>query len=196
MDSMMMNKTEAIAAVIDATDHEPVIWTTGYASRIARGLRDRDSHFYMTGSMGLAASIGTGLAMELERPVVVVEGDGSLLMNPASLIAAGTIDDLPLVHVVLDDGLYASTGGQAVPSRRVDLAGWARHAGYAAVAVCDDVAGLRRALEAALDGGALPAFVLCALVPDPTQVPPRIAEPCAELTGRMRRHLAGAGEPA
>src|SRR5260363_186197 len=99
-----MNKTVAIQQIILATTNQPIIFTTGYSCRIAAHLRHRPNHFYMTGSMGLAVALATGL------PTVVVDGDGSLLMNPASLIVAGAIPDLSLLHVVLDDGVYASTG--------------------------------------------------------------------------------------
>jgi sulfopyruvate decarboxylase subunit beta len=57
-----MDKADAISAVIDATPDTPVIFSTGYACRIANSIADRPNYFYMTGSMGLAANIGTGIA--------------------------------------------------------------------------------------------------------------------------------------
>src|SRR5260363_465781 len=84
-----MSKSAALQQIILATTNQPIIFTTGYSCRIAAHLRHRPNHFYRTGSMGLAVSIGTGVALATGLPTVVVDGDGSLLMNPASLIVAG-----------------------------------------------------------------------------------------------------------
>jgi thiamine pyrophosphate-dependent acetolactate synthase large subunit-like protein len=79
----------------------------------------------MTGSMGLVASVGTGLALATGLVTVVVDGDGSLLMNPVGLIIAGAAQ-VPLLHLVLDDGQYAWTGGQPVPAGHTDSMRWRR----------------------------------------------------------------------
>lgn len=107
-----MNKVQAVGTVIERTPSRPVLFTTGYTCRIAKHIADRDNHFYMTGSMGLVSSIGVGIALSSGRSTVVVDGDGSLLMNPAGLITAGSMPHLPLLHVVMDDARYASTGGR------------------------------------------------------------------------------------
>jgi sulfopyruvate decarboxylase subunit beta len=186
-----VNKTAAIRAVLAATTDDPVVFTTGYACRIARDIADRPGHFYMTGSMGLASSIGVGVALATGRRTVVVDGDGSLLMNPVGPVTAGALPGLPLVHVVLDDGRYASTGGQSVPSARTDLAALAGAAGYPRVTTADRLDAFDRDLRAALAAPDTPAFVLAVLTePDPP-VPPRID---ADLAGHARRfaaHLAG-----
>lgn len=90
-----MNKTAVIRALIEATSTDPIIFTTGYSCRIARNVADRPNHFYMTGSMGLAASIGTGIALSTGRLVVVVDGDGALAMNPGCLLTAGALPTFP-----------------------------------------------------------------------------------------------------
>lgn len=180
-----MNKTDAIAAVIAATIREPIVFTTGYACRIARALADRPNHFYMTGSMGLASSIGIGIAMETGGTTVVVDGDGSLLMNPVGLITAGTLGDLPLVHLVLDDGKYASTGGQDVPSAAADLGGLARASGYPTVRVVDEVAGLASILSEAIESCTAPVFVHCVVRDADPPVPPRIDGDLGEHAARF-----------
>jgi sulfopyruvate decarboxylase subunit beta len=61
--TLTMSKTEVIRAVIDVAEAAPIVFTTGYASRIAHAIAPRPSHFYMTGSMGLAAPIAAGVAL-------------------------------------------------------------------------------------------------------------------------------------
>jgi sulfopyruvate decarboxylase subunit beta len=185
-----VNKETAIRAVIDATTDEPVIFTTGYSCRIARHLGDRPSHFYMTGSMGLASSIGVGVALATGHTAVIVDGDGSLLMNPVGLMAVGAHANLRLVHIVLDDGRYASTGGQPVPSQHVDVCALARASGYSRVfelAHADEFEGLVRAEVARCF---TPVFIRCAVSDEATKVPGRIDGDLAEHAGRFGAHLA------
>lgn len=184
-----MNKTEAIQAVIAATADQPLVFTTGYACRIANDLGDRPSHFYMTGSMGLAASIATGIALGTGRATVVVDGDGALMMNPSALITAGASAALPLLHVVLDDGAYASTGGQAAPTGGIDFTALARACGYARtirVAVPDELAG---ALELALRDLRAPTLIHCVLSAADRPVPPRIDGDLKLHRARFSQHL-------
>jgi sulfopyruvate decarboxylase subunit beta len=176
-----MNKTTAIAAVLTVTTGRPVVFTTGYACRVARHLADRPGHFYMTGSMGLASSIGIGLALTTGRPAVVVDGDGAFLMNPAGPLTAGTVPGLPLVHVLLDDGSYASTGGQDTP--RADFGALARACGYRRVTSTADAAELRDAVEAALADAAGPALVHAVLTGPDDPVPARVD---LDLAGHAR----------
>jgi thiamine pyrophosphate-dependent acetolactate synthase large subunit-like protein len=186
-----MNKMQAVEVLVGETDFVPVVWTTGYVSRIARARSARGNDFYMTGSMGIAASIGTGVALATHRTVVVVDGDGSLLMNPASLVVAGAVLGLPLVHVVLDDGIYASTGGQFVPSSTLDIGQWAHHAGYQDVACCVSQPEFQDALRRRLLTDALPTFIHCRLEPDATPIPPRVEEGLADIARRFSGHLSG-----
>ncbi|MEU6219999.1 thiamine pyrophosphate-dependent enzyme [Streptomyces sp. NPDC047022] len=186
-----MNKTTAIRALIEATTDEPIVFTTGYACRIAQGLAERPNHFYMTGSMGLASSVGTGIAQQTGRPSIVVDGDGSLLMNPAGLVCVGALDSLPLVHLLLDDGKYASTGGQYVPSGRTDFAMLARGCGYPRVERIADAAELAAALRAAIGMCSAPTFIHCVLTDEDLPVPPRVepglAEHAARFSAAVRR---------
>lgn len=184
-----MNKTAAIRAIVSATTSQPIVFTTGYSCRIAQHIADRPNHFYMTGSMGLAASIGTGVALATGMPTIVVDGDGSLLMNPAGLITAGAIPDLELLHVVLDDGAYASTGGQVTPSGRADLAAWARASGYERVFRVDDVHAFATTLRTALAHRAASTFIHCGLTADGAEVPPRVSADLGDHQRRFSHHL-------
>lgn len=159
-----MNKTAAVREIIAAASTLPVVFTAGHAAEIARAMADAPNHFHLTGSMGLASSVGIGVALETDRVTVVVDGERSLLMNPVGLIIAGALGDLPLVHIVLDDGLYASTGGEVLPASRSDLCGLATAAGYRHVystAKLHEFSGLVRSQIAQCTG---PVFIRCALV--------------------------------
>jgi sulfopyruvate decarboxylase subunit beta len=169
-----VNKVEAIGAVIELTPGQPVLFTTGYACRIAKHIADRDNHFYMTGSMGLVSSIGVGIALSTGRSTVVVDGDGSLLMNPAGLITAGSMPRLPLLHIVMDDASYASTGGQDTPGAAADFRGLARASGYHFAANAQRPAELSAILARLLSVPTGPALVHCVLSAEDPPVPPRV----------------------
>ncbi|MET9079463.1 thiamine pyrophosphate-dependent enzyme [Streptomyces sp. NPDC004232] len=168
-----MNKTTAIHTIISATADQPVVFTTGYSCRIAKHLADRSNHFYMTGSMGLAAAIATGIARATGLAAVAVDGDGSLLMNPTCLVTAGTMEHLPLIHVVLDDASYASTGGQRTPSAKTDFTDWARACGYPEAFRTSDQEHFSHLLATTLRRPS-PTLIHCALTGVDDGVPPRI----------------------
>lgn len=111
--------------------------------------------------MGGAASIGLGLALaQPTRPVMVFDGDASLLMELGGLVSVGQAGPRNLVHVLLNNGVqFAGLGNLPTPGATgVDFVGMARSAGYASAVRCDDEQGLKDALSAALsDHG--PAFI-------------------------------------
>jgi sulfopyruvate decarboxylase subunit beta len=94
----------------------------------------------MIGSMGLASSIGLGVALARpERRVVVVDGDGNLLMSLGTLAMVGNLRPKKFIHLVLDNEVYASTGGQRSISESIAMPELALAAGYrAALKVCDE----------------------------------------------------------
>jgi thiamine pyrophosphate-dependent acetolactate synthase large subunit-like protein len=180
-----MHKAKAIQIVIDAAGDCPVVFTTGYTCRIARSLADRDRHFYMTGSMGLAANIGIGISLSLNRTTVVVDGDGSLAMNPGCLLVAGAIPNLRLIHIVLDDGAYASTGGQRSPTQRLDFCVLARSAGYPEARQVLDGPALADCLQSRISRCSGPILVHCPVSADIAPAPPRIDLSLAEHARRF-----------
>jgi len=125
-----MTRLEALRALMQQVDDEPVVFTTGFTCRDAHAIRDRRQNFYMTGSMGLAAPIGVGLAHRTSRLVVVVDGDGAVLMNPGALLLVGSSGLRNLLHIVIDNGCYESTGGQRTDFDRFPLHQLAAAAGY------------------------------------------------------------------
>lgn len=92
--------------------NKAVICNMGFPSRELYAYFDQDSNFYMLGSLGLASSIGLGVSLFTDKEVVVLDGDGSLLMNPNALISTGAVQSENLTIICLDNGTYGSTGNQ------------------------------------------------------------------------------------
>ena len=108
-----MNRLDATRQLIAALADEPVVASLGHPAYDLFAAGDRPANFYTWGSMGLASSIGLGLA--LARPdlrVFVLDGDGSLLMNLGSLATIGWTRPENLVLIVWDNEEYGTTGGQ------------------------------------------------------------------------------------
>lgn len=90
-------------------------------------------NFVSVGAMGQASSHGLGLAIGLpDQKIIVLDGDGSLLMNMSALTTIASAAPENLVHFVIQNGTYEANGGHPIPSQgKVDFAGLARAAGYA-----------------------------------------------------------------
>ena len=129
-----MNRLEATQRLVAALDREPVIASLGHPAYDLYAAGDRPEHFYTWGSMGLASSIGLGLAMvQPELRVFVVDGDGSLLMNLGSLATIGWVRPANLVVIVWDNQVYGTTGGQdTATAHGADLEAAARAMGATA----------------------------------------------------------------
>ena len=108
-------------------------------------LSDRPLDYYFFGAMGLASSHALGLALAFpERRVVVLDGDGSLLMNLGTLVTIAAVAPKNLTHFVGHNGSYEANGGLPLPNRAVDLAGIARSAGIADTRDIRDLAEFER----------------------------------------------------
>ncbi|MFD0530438.1 thiamine pyrophosphate-dependent enzyme [Kitasatospora arboriphila] len=148
-------------AIVETTRKFPsslYVSTCGFITRDLYNTADRPENFYLVGSMGMAAPVGLGVA--LARPgkqVVVLDGDGSFAMN-LSVLPMIAEHRPNLVHVVLDNGVHESTGGQR-PVQIGDPASLALAAGYAAAYTVDSAEQLRQAVPA--DGPTL-LHVRCA----------------------------------
>jgi phosphonopyruvate decarboxylase len=106
----------------------------------------------MVGSMGCAAGFGLGVARARpERPVIVLDGDGALLMKLGSLATAGSLAPGNFHHVVFDNGAHDSTGGQPTPSPAVDFALAALACGYRHAQTVSEPAQIAAALERQLE---------------------------------------------
>jgi phosphonopyruvate decarboxylase len=141
------SRRDVLATVVAATGPDDlVIATTGYTGRELYAIDDRTNHLYMVGSMGCASSIGLGLALARpDRRVVVLDGDGAMLMRLGALATIGYERPANLVHLLLDNEMHESTGGQSTVTHSVDAAGVAAACGYPDVRHLhgvDDVAAL------------------------------------------------------
>ncbi len=111
-----MNRLDATRVLVKALADEaqtPIVASLGHPAYDLCAAGDRAANFYTWGSMGLASSIGVGLAMA--RPdlrVFVLDGDGSLLMNLGSLATIGWVRPPNLILIVWDNARYGTTGGQ------------------------------------------------------------------------------------
>ena len=113
MTGVTMTRLEATRRLRALLTTEAVVASLGHPAYDLFESGDRPENFYTWGSMGLASSIGLGIAMaQPARRVVVLDGDGSLLMNLGSLATIATVRPPNLVVIVWDNQLYGTTGGQ------------------------------------------------------------------------------------
>lgn len=130
-----MNRLKTINSVITQLGgNEFVFHANGAMARESCYCKDRKRNFYLVGSMGLASSAGLGFAVRQpgER-VIVIDGDGNLLMGLGNLAIIGAIKPTNFLHIVLDNNLYATTGNQPTISDKIRLEAMATAAGYPTV---------------------------------------------------------------
>ncbi|HTX61027.1 MAG TPA: sulfopyruvate decarboxylase subunit beta [Methanobacterium sp.] len=125
-----MKRIDALKIITSQLKDELVICNIGFPSRELYSVKDSVNHFYMLGSMGMASSIGLGLAMAQKRKVVALDGDGSLLMNLGSLVTIYNQKPENFILVVLDNECYGSTGSQCTYASTVDLSRLAEAVGF------------------------------------------------------------------
>jgi phosphonopyruvate decarboxylase len=167
-----------------------VVASTGKCGRELFTLDDRAQHLYQVGSMGCASGMGLGIALNVRRPVVVLDGDGAALMKMGTLATVGAYAPPNLTHVILDNGVHDSTGGQATVSTNVDFAVAAIACGYRTAAAIDNLAGFEAAFRVAVDSDG-PHLLHVRIAPGsleklgrPTVKPPEVAR-------RFKAFLAG-----
>ncbi len=127
-------------------EHAAVVSTTGKTSRELYTLSDRKQHFYVVGGMGTASAIGLGVAVNINRPVMVIDGDGAALMKLGAMASVGAACPSNLIHLILDNEVHDSTGGQSTSSATVDFASFAAATNYRHVAVANTLSELRESI--------------------------------------------------
>lgn len=148
-----MKRIEAIKIIASELKKELVVCNLGFPSRELYSVKDRSENFYMLGSMGLASSIGLGLSLSTEKRVVVMDGDGSILMNLGSLVTIANQSPKNLTIIIFDNESYGSTGGQPTyTAGKTDLAALATGAGIEIVFVVDSPQSLREAYRKSKEG--------------------------------------------
>jgi phosphonopyruvate decarboxylase len=179
------------AVQASVADTDIVIATTGYTGRELYALDDRPSQLYMVGSMGCAVSLGLGVALACpERRVIVLDGDGALLMRLGALAMLGYERPPNLVHILLDNSIHESTGGQTTLSAAVDFCAVAAACGYPSVVTAAGPDELHAQLAATV--GQL-AFIYAPTLPGVPADLPRPTMAPAEVADRLRAHIAAGG---
>ncbi|RZD48875.1 MAG: sulfopyruvate decarboxylase subunit beta [Thaumarchaeota archaeon] len=126
-----MIRKEAVKIIVNHIGKNPIISANGFMSRDLFEVNDKESNFYMIGSMGLASSIGLGIALKNpKKQVFVFDGDGNILMNLGSLVTIGSLNPKNLIHIVFDNNSHESTGGQPTNSSQINLEKIAKMANY------------------------------------------------------------------
>jgi phosphonopyruvate decarboxylase len=181
---------ERFLTLVDPT--AAVVATTGKCGRELFTIADRKQHIYQVGSMGGASGMALGVALNAPLPVVVLDGDGAALMKLGSFATIGAYAPSNLIHVVLDNGVHDSTGGQPTVSGTVDFAGVALACGYRYAAACSTLEGFTAAYQAAATAPK-PALIHIRIAPGsmgklgrPTVTPDSVAR-------RFKSYLAEAG---
>lgn len=192
----MIPRYKAIEHILNyVTDQDLVLSTTGMISREVFASQDRASNFYMLGSMGLLSSFGLGLALlRPEQRIFVLEGDGSALMSLGTMPLIAVEAPANLVHIVLDNEAYESTGGQPSISSKVSLADIGRSSGYREVLYSEDETSLKSALCAFEDGYG-PVLLVVKVGIERVEGIPRVSHEPTEIRDRFRHNILDCSLP-
>jgi len=131
--SELPGRHDVLLRLVETTNVEEtvLIASTGFSGRELYALDDRPNQFYMVGSMGCAASLGLGLSLvRPDKKVIVIDGDGSTLMRMGNLATVGAYAGENYYHLLLDNNVHESTGGQATVSSVIEFAAVAAACGY------------------------------------------------------------------
>lgn len=185
-----VTRTDALRRVQALTppDRTVVLGTTGFTGRELYALDDRPNQLYMVGSMGCVTALALGLA--LTRPdltVVAVDGDGAALMRMSLFATLGAYGPSNLIHVLLDNAVHDSTGGQATVSAGVSFARIAAACGYPQALESDDPQVLDQAFAASANAG--PRFVRLMTKPGAPKDLPRPTVAPEAVRARLMAHI-------
>jgi len=157
-----VERARCLEMIYPELENKPVVTIMGASAQELYNLGHRENFFYLQHAMGLASSIGLGLAMHLpaER-VIVLDGDGSVLMNLGTFATLARYRPKNLIHIVFDNGSLLSTGGfdSHTTSGITDIAAIARGAGVERVAAVDTAVDFGEAFIAALERDDLSVIV-------------------------------------
>jgi sulfopyruvate decarboxylase subunit beta len=156
-----MTRLDALRAVYDKLVDRVVVTIMGAVAVELQSIGHRPNFFYLQHAMGLASSMGLGIALSRpELSVIVFDGDGSILMNLGGLTTLARYRPKNLVHVVFDNESLLSVGGfPTATSTGSDIAGIARAAGVPRTARIESVDEFARAFDDALAAEELTTIV-------------------------------------
>lgn len=186
----MIDRIAAIQAIVRGVEaSDLMLSTTGMISREVFVTGDRPSNFYMIGSMGLLSSFGLGLALQSpDKRVYVLDGDGSALMNLGAMALIAAERPGNLIHIILDNEAYESTGSQPSISSKVDLAEIGKSCGYPHVVRVEDIERLEGALQ---DNDTTPGphLILVKVGIAPVEGIPRVSHTPTEIRDRFKAQV-------
>lgn len=184
------SRQDALRAVVAQTapDSTVLLASTGYCGRELYAIDDRPNHFYMVGSMGCVLPLALGLA--LTRPdlrVIALDGDGAALMRLSAFATVGAYGPPNLWHLLLDNGVHESTGGQATVSPRVSFAEMAAACGYASALETNNLSQISSWLaERPIDGARFARLFI--RTGTPGDLPRPLVTP-VDVKSRLMRHI-------
>lgn len=165
-----MLREEIIEHIAAVTGEDPIVSTTGKASRELFEIREaRNQHhgcdFLTVGSMGHSSSIALGIALRKpEKKVWIIDGDGAVLMHMGSMAVLGALSPENVVHIVINNGAHETVGGQPTAMKGTDVVMVARGCGYPYAVSVNNFADLDKALQEAKERNALSLIeVKCAI---------------------------------
>ena len=117
-----MIRKDAIRLIAKEIGDDVIVSANGYISRDLFEVNDKPTNFYMIGSMGLASSIGLGLALQNPKKMIYVfDGDGNILMNLGSLTTISKLKPNNFIHIIFDNSSHESTGGQPTSTNKISI---------------------------------------------------------------------------
>ncbi len=126
-----MIRKDAVETVCNYVKDDVIVSANGFISRDVYSILEKNTNFYMIGSMGLASSIGLGIALKKpKKRIFVFDGDGNILMNLGSLVTIGSLQPKNLIHIVFDNKIHESTGGQPTQSNKINISKIAKITNY------------------------------------------------------------------
>ena len=154
-----MIRSEILKEIAPILRDQLVVCNIGIPSQELHAIDDQPTNFYMLGTMGLASSIGLGLALAQKKSVIVIDGDGSILTNLGTLPTIANNVAPNYILLIVDNGSYGSTGDQPTyAGQKTSLAKMAEAAGCERVIECaaEDTGNV---LQDALDAGEMTVIV-------------------------------------
>ena len=187
-----LTRLASLRAISATYPTEPYVIACGTMVREMLLVGRRDNHLYVLDSMGLPPAIGLGLCLGLghsqQGKVLVIEGDGGLLMGLSTLATIGLIQPAQLLLVVLDNGAYAATGGQPTAAPAVDFCAAADSCGFRSTWSVSDEHQLQATLADSQRAPG-PALLHIRIGPQNAPAPYFLPDP-VELTLAFQRSLA------
>lgn len=187
-----MDRHAAIEAILEhVKSTDLVMSTTGMISREVHSIKDRPGNFYMIGSMGLLSSLGLGVALlNPELKTIVLEGDGSALMNLGTLPLIAVEKPSNLIHIILDNQAYESTGSQPTITSEVSLARIGEAAGYPNVVQVDGISRLKECFVTCYNEAG-PHLIVARVELSPPSGIPRVEIEPHVLSQRLKNFING-----